>query len=69
MSSFCDLFYYHSIDFDSLESFSRVAIPRDSNISRVTGVNSKNNLVDLHSFPGAKLIHFKKMGIAGPSRA
>ena len=24
MSSFCDLFYYYSIDFDSLESFSRM---------------------------------------------
>ena len=26
MSSFCDLFHYHLINFDSLESFSRIKL-------------------------------------------
>ena len=29
MSSFCDLFYYHSIDFEYLESFSRTKIKKN----------------------------------------
>ena len=44
------------------EISSRVAILGDSNnISRATGVNFKSGLVELHVFPGAKLIHFQLM--------
>ena len=43
------------------EISSRVAILGDSNISRATGVNFKSGLVELHVFPGAKLIHFQQM--------
>ena len=40
---------------------SRVAILGDSNINRVTTVSSRMNSVELHAFPGAKLMHLRKM--------
>ena len=40
---------------------SRVAILGDSNINRVTMASSRMNSVELHAFPGAKLMHLSKM--------